>query len=143
MRGYWVELPLSLSLVLVDWQFGLGNLVGYSCGRWIDPDWDIMGTNNAEGRMVNELPILGYFLYGISSTYGAMFRKFHRKIWTHLPVLSTIIRIVFVGFVPFLVLDGYGVNLIGNGWHKFWLGYWAGLSQADGIHYWLDKNYGD
>jgi len=93
--------------------------------------------------MVNELPILGYFLYGVSSTYGAMFRKFHRKIWTHLPVLSTIIRIVFVGFVPFLVLDGYGVNLIGNGWHKFWLGYWAGLSQADGIHYWLDKNYGD
>jgi hypothetical protein len=143
MRGYWVELPLSLSLVLVDFQFALGNLVGYSCGRWIDPDWDIMGTNNAEGRMVNELPILGYFLYGISSTYGAMFRRLHRKKLTHLPVLSTIIRIVFVGFVPFLVLDGYGVNLIGNGWHKFWLGYWAGLSQADLVHWWLDENFGD
>lgn len=143
MKGYWLELPVTLSLVFVDWQFALGNITGYSVGRWVDPDWDIMGTNNAEGRMVRELKIIGHFLYGVSSTYGSMFREHHRSFVTHFPVVSTLIRIMFVGFVPFLVCDNLGINLIGDGWHKFWLGFWAGLSTADGIHWWLDKTYGD
>ena len=54
-RGFLIEIPLSLTLCYFDWKFGAGNLVGYSLGRWIDPDWDIMGTNNAEGRVVNEI----------------------------------------------------------------------------------------
>ena len=138
MKGYWVEIPVSLLLVLVDWQFSLGNLCGYSIGRWIDPDWDIMGTNNAEGRMVRELKVIGHFMYGVSSTYGSIFRGYHRSFITHFPIVSTMIRIIFVGFVPFLVCDNLGVNLIGKGWHKFWLGFWVGLSTADGIHWWLD-----
>ena len=43
---------------------------------------------------------------------------------------------------PFLIMDGYGINFIGNGWHTFWLGFWVGLSQADGIHYYLDLQSG-
>lgn len=143
MKGYVVEVPLTLSLALVDWQFSLGNIVGYSCGRWIDPDWDIFGSNNAEGRMVNEIPLLGHFLYGISSTYGSIFRRKHRSFLTHFPGVSTIIRLVFVLLFPFILGDYLGINFIGNGWHKFWVGFWAGLSQADGIHYYLDKRYKD
>jgi len=138
MKGYYVQVPLSLILAAMDWQFGLGNLVGYSCGRWIDPDWDIFGSNNAEGRMVNEIPVLGHFLYGVSSTYGSIFRRKHRSFWTHFPGVSTIIRVMFVGAVPFMAGDYFGINFIGNGWHKFWIGFWVGLSQADMIHWWLD-----
>lgn len=102
-----------------------------------------MGTNNAEGRMVNELPGIGHILYGISSAYGSFFRKYHRSFITHFPVFSTAIRLLYVGFIPFILGDYYGINFIGNGWHMFHLGFWAGLSQADGIHWFLDKTYGD
>jgi hypothetical protein len=93
--------------------------------------------------MVNEIPVLGHLLYGVSSTYGSIFRRHHRSFLTHFPGISTIIRLIFVGFVPFLICDNLGINLIGNGWHMFWLGLWSGLSQADALHYWLDLNYSD
>ena len=130
-------------MCILDWKFGFGNIVGYTFHRYCDNDWDIMGTNNAEGRMVNELWLIGHFLYGISSTYGSIFRKYHRSIITHFPYLSTAIRMFFVFLIPFTILDGYGVNLIGNNWHLFWLGFWNGLSNADAIHYYLDKKIKD
>ena len=142
-RGYYFVVPSSVLLSLWDVKFAIGNLVGYSLGRWIDPDWDLMGTNNGEGRMVNELPAVGHYLYGKSSMYGSIFRKWHRSFITHFPGISTSIRLAFVGYEPFFVGDFVGINFLGGGWHMFWLGLWFGLSQADGIHYWLDKTYGD
>ncbi len=141
MKGYWVEIPATLSLALVDMQFALGNICGYSAGRYFDPDIDLMGCSACEGRLVNELPVIGHLLFGATSAYGSIFRGHHRSFITHFPVVSTLIRIIFVGFVPFLLCDNLGINLIGNGWHKFWLGFWAGLSTADFIHFWLDNNY--
>ncbi len=104
MKWYWVEVPATISLALVDWQFALGNIAGYSTGRWIDPDWDLMSVNSGEGRMAREIWVLGHFLYGISSTYGSIFKSHHRSFITHFPVVSTLIRIIFVGFVPFLTI---------------------------------------
>lgn len=143
MRGYLVELPLSAFLCLVDWQGGLGNLVGYSFHRYCDNDLDLMGVNAAEGRQVNELPIIGHVLFGLSSIYGSIFRKWHRHWITHVPGISTAIRLIIIFILPFSLLDAHGVNFIGNGWYKFWIGFWTGLSQADGIHWWLDNTYGD
>lgn len=142
-RGYLVEIPFTVILLMWDWQFAFGNICGYSFHRWCDNDWDIFGSNNAEGRMVNELPIIGHFMYGISSTYGSMFRRKHRSFITHFPGVSTLVRLIFVFVVPFILFDYYGINLIGNGWHKFHLGFWTGLSQADFIHWFLDLTYGD
>lgn len=143
MKGYKVTIPVALLLAGWDWKFSLGYFSGYTLGRWIDCDWDIMGTNNAEGRMVNELPIIGHYFYGKSSMYGSIFRRFHRKWPTHLPGISTIIRLVFAFYEPFILGDYFAINFIGDGWHKFWIGIWAGLSQADTIHAVLDKFYGD
>jgi len=137
-KGYVVEIPLSLALCFVDPKFALGNIVGYTFHRWCDNDLDIMGVNAAEGRQVNELWIVGIYLFGMSSMYGAIFRKWHRSFWTHFPGVSTIIRMFFMFIFPFLIMDGYGINFIGNGWHMFWIGFWTGLSQADAIHYLLD-----
>ena len=101
-----------------------------------------MGVNSAEGRQVNELPVLGHIMFGVSSTYGSIFRKYHRSWMTHFPYVSTVIRLFFFFIIPFVVLDAHGVNFIGNGWHLFWLGFWDGLSHADAIHYYLDIKSG-
>lgn len=143
IRGYVYQLPLTLILSFWNLKFSLGNIAGYSFHRWCDNDWDIMGTNNAEGRMVNELPLIGHFLYGVSSTYGSIFRKYHRSFITHFPFVSTLIRLIFIFTFPLIIFDYCGVNLIGDGWHMFYIGFWVGLSQADGIHWYLDKTHGE
>ena len=82
---------------------------------------------------MNELKITGYVLYGISSIYGAIFRRFHRKWITHFPGVSTVIRLAFI-LLPIGVLWpgllDYPVVLIGV---------WFGLSIADALHYLIDK----
>jgi hypothetical protein len=138
MRGYWAAIPISVATAFLDWRAGLGYLVGYSMHRYVDNDWDLMGTNNAEGRMVNELPILGHLLYGLSSSYGSIFRKYHRSWMTHWPVISTLGRLILIFAIPFVVGDGYGINFIGYGLIWFWVGMWAGLSHADAIHFYHD-----
>jgi hypothetical protein len=138
MGGYKFAVPISALSVLLDWRAGLGYIMGYSMHRWCDPDWDLMGTNGAEGRLVNEIPLLGHILYGVSSSYGSIFRKHHRSWMTHWPVISTLIRLIFVLWLPLVVGDSYGVNFIGDGWLWFWAGLWAGLSHADSIHFYLD-----
>lgn len=139
-KGYWAIVPVSLAISLLNLQLGSGILIGYSAGRYVDPDWDILGANSGEGRMINELPIIGHLLFGISSTYGSIFRKFHRKPITHFPFLSTAIRWWFVMLLPYLITGKLGYEFfLGVEW--FWMGTWVGLSIADGIHWWLDKNY--
>ena len=118
-KGYIFQIPFSIMISFLDWKLGLGNIVGYSFHRYCDNDLDLMGVNAAEGRQVNEIPILGNFMFGMSSIYGSFFRKYHRSIWTHLPYLSTIIRLFFFFIFPFLILDGYGVNLISE---RYWFG---------------------
>lgn len=140
-RGYMFIVPSSLLLCFWDVRFGLGNLFGYSFHRYCDNDWDIMGVNEAEGRAVRELPVVGLYLFGVSSVYGAVFRKRHRKPETHWPYLSTIIRLLFVFAWPFITLYGYGINPLD--WYVFWLGFWNGLSLADGIHWALDMRAKD
>lgn len=154
-KGWSLALPLSfLTYAVVDpfqpgWNCGslgclsgntvysLGVLLGYGMGRWIDPDLDLMGTTGAEGRLVNEIPILGVFLYGHWSTYGAIFRKHHRSFWTHAPGVSTIIRL-FWQFYPLFILmwlkDWYYPFIL-----QIFLGMWIGLSWADALHFWEDK----
>lgn len=142
-KGYTVEIPISLILCLIDWKFALGNILGYSFHRYCDNDLDLMGTSSAEGRQVNEIPVFGHIMFGFSSMYGSAFRRFHRHWITHFPFVSTLIRLVCFFTIPFILFDYYGVNLIGNGWHLFHIGFWIGLSSADSIHWALDSFYGD
>ena len=133
-----MTIPLSLLLLSYDWKFASGHILGYSFGKFCDPDWDVITANNSESRMIKEIPVLGHFLFGISSWYGSYFFHSHRGFWSHFPVVSTAIRLIFVGIFPLLIADNLGINLIGNGWHMFWIGFWLGLSEADGIHSFLD-----
>lgn len=137
-KGYHYSIPVSVVVSFLDLRIGIGYIAGYSFHRWCDNDWDIFGSNNAEGRLVNEIPVLGHFLYGVSSTYGSIFRRKHRSIITHFPYLSTIIRLLFVFLLPFVLLDYWGINILYYRVDLFFLGFWLGLSHADGIHYYLD-----
>jgi hypothetical protein len=154
-QGWIFALPLSLFVyALVDifrpawfcsWAgcfsgntvYTLGVLLGYAMGRYIDPDLDQMGATVADGRLVNEIPILGVFLYGHWATYGAIFRKHHRSFWTHCPGVSTAIRIFYQFYPLFVVLwlKDWNYAFI---FQIFW-GVFFGLTLADFIHFREDK----
>lgn len=100
------------------------------------PDWDIMGTTSSEGWMVNEIPVLGHFLFGLSSTYGSWHRKHHRSIQTHFPVISTLPRYLLVFWYPWLEI--YRSNLDWAWLIFIFIGMFIGTSISDGIHFVLD-----
>jgi len=137
--GFIPAIPVSLITLVYFPYVGTGMLVGYAMGRYVTPDWDIMGVSEDEGKMVREIPILGYFLYGISSTYGAIFRRLHRNYLTHFPMLSTFIRLVFLfWWLPLLL---YFVKISSHAWGLYgdmFFGILIGLSLADAIHWFLD-----
>ena len=130
-----ISLPLKLGL---EWCLGAGIFLGYEIGRWATPDWDLMGTSKDEGRIVNEIPILGHFIFGISSTYGSIFRRHHRSFITHFPFVSTSIRYLFLFWWVWW-------QIYWSTWDLAWLvflfvGMYIGTSLSDGIH-WLADNY--
>lgn len=127
---------LSASVII-----SAGVPTGYLMGRYIDPDLDQMGTTAAEGRLVNEIPILGHFLYGHWSTYGSIFRKHHRSIITHFPVLSTIIRIIYQFYPLFILIwakEWFHISI-----PLFFFGILIGLSFADFLHWYKDVTSGE
>jgi O-antigen/teichoic acid export membrane protein len=135
--GYLIEIPEALYLTILNPFIGIPHLVGYSAHRYIDNDWDILGTNKAESRAIHELKIFGYILYGISSIYGAIFMRHHRSIQTHFPIVSTIIRLFFV-FWWLLLLYYFGYIHYAVWQLEIFLGFLWGLSQADMTHYFAD-----
>ena len=122
---------------------GLSHFIGYSLHRYVENDWDCVIMTASESRAVNELKIFGYPIFGISSIYGAVFRKKHRSFLTHFPVVSTLIRLFFLLGWWLLPLYFYG-KIIYEPWHLkvFVYGLW-GLSQADMIHWMADKIWKD
>jgi hypothetical protein len=130
-----ISLPLKPGL---EWYLGAGIFLGYEMGKYITCDWDIMGTSKDEGRIVNEIPILGHFIFGISSTYGSIFRRHHRSFITHFPFVSTSIRYLFLFWWVW-----WQIYL--STWDLAWLvflfaGAFIGTSLSDGIHWAADMS---
>lgn len=133
-----LSVPASIYLGIAKEPLtGIAFCVGYFYHLICDPDLDEMGATSAEGRMV-KIPILGWVMYGMSSVYGAIFRRHHRSFITHFPGVSTAIRILFFYFwIPIL----YYTDVIK--WQEwqgvFILWFWIGLSCADFLHWAADK----
>jgi hypothetical protein len=115
---------------------GLGIFVGYELGKYMNPDWDIMGTTSGEGWMVNEIPVAGHFLFGISSIYGSMFRRFHRSFITHFPGVSTFPRYLMTFWWP--CLEVYRSPLDWAWLIFLFMGMFMGTAISDGVHWFLD-----
>ena len=135
-----VVAPIILSSLGLDYKgsllIGVGIFAGYEIGKYIDPDWDLVTATNSESRMINELPLIGYYLFGVSSMYGAIFRRMHRSFWTHFPAVSTAIR-------HFFVFGGLGWEIYWSTLDWSWLifiyiGIFVGNSFSDAIHWFLD-----
>jgi hypothetical protein len=137
-KGYLFAIPISVGMGIVDITVGISYLAGYSIHRWLDNDSFMMSITVADGRLVNELPILGHVLFGIKSIGKSMFRKMHRKFRDHFPGVSTAIRLLFIMWLPLYFLNTWGIYVLSVTWLKVYLGLWMGLSHADAIHFWLD-----
>lgn len=132
----------------ITWSFllGIGFVIGYNLGRWIDPDQDTL-INDADGRLMRELGIFGaiivawFILYAYLMRFVGIGRKGHRNFFSHFPGVSTIIRLIYALAVPEFILV-YGIYKWGwvfpvQGWYAV-AGVWLGLSWADMFHYWAD-----
>lgn len=144
--GRYVVIPLSFILPIIispipmksngEILVGVGIFVGYEIGRYMTPDWDIMGTTSSEGWIVNEIPILGHYIFGVSSMYGSVFRKYHRSFITHFPFVSTSIRYL-ITFYP-IFIEIYRSNLDWAWLIFIFIGMFFGTSLSDAIHWFLD-----
>jgi|WetSurMetagenome_2_1015567.scaffolds.fasta_scaffold122731_4 hypothetical protein len=136
--GYIVILPLSAWIAIFYYPIiGLSMLAGFSLGRYVTPDWDLVGTSEDEGRMIREVPVLGILLYGFSSIYGAFFRRHHRSWMTHFPIISTLGRMLLLfWWIPlvYYFFKMQNTTIITD----FPFGILIGLSTADAIHWFLD-----
>lgn len=144
--GRLVVFPLSLFLPMVipvhgmgildSTCFGFGMLAGYEMGRYVTPDWDLVGATSSEGWMINEIPVLGHFLFGLSSAYGSIFRRHHRSFITHFPFVSTSIRYLLIFWWIWFEMYKSTRDL---SWLVFvFIGMFLGTSMSDGLHWYLD-----
>lgn len=115
---------------------GLGIFLGYEFGRYCSNDWDCVTMTEDESNMSNEIPILGHYLFGVSSMYGSVFKRRHRKPETHWPFISTAIRYLLVFWWIFWQI--YMSNL--DWWWLIFIfiGGYLGLSFSDTIHFVAD-----
>lgn len=114
-----------------EWLPSVMLLFGYWLGLYLDPDLDKKQTTIAENRWKNSyfffwlLPWVK--LYGIVSHYilGG-----HRSPLTHLPGLSSAIRMVWFGFPIIFVWESLDPIITRN----ILVGIWLGLSISDSVH---------
>lgn len=140
--GWIASFPASLLFIAQNHILGLGVLVGYFSGKYIDPDWDLVSVTAAEGRIMNDFKVIGNVIVGYTTIYGAIFRHNHRSFWTHFPFVSTTGRLIFLfWWIPILYFQKI---ILYQDWQLlFGIGFWAGLSFSDAIHWAADVTIGD
>ena len=137
----------------------------YWSGRYIDPDWDLLGVTEAEGRMLRELGYLGVMFIPVTAFYAANIGYFTKKLgikgaiggthgtWlTHKVIPGTLIRQSIICLVILFVVNSVNAILeqTFGGWLEFatkdliafLIGQFLGLAVSDTIHILLDKYYG-
>lgn len=120
---------------------GVGILAGYALQRYISPDADLIGVTTAEGLMINHFGVVGGFIFSYFSFYGYIFRKHHRSVWTHGPVISTAIRYVYMFWWPWREIYLSTWDLA---WAVFMLvGAFLGTCIGDTLHWADDCLYKD
>jgi len=140
----------------LSWKVTILGYVGYLCGifisRWIDPDSDLMGMTESEGRLMNEWRItkfrfiqelggaFGFLIVWWMLPYAYIMRFFggHRGL-SHVYVLGTLTRVLWL-LVPIALVW----------WWYYWsypefvtpwlIGVFIGLSIMDSLHVWLDNH---
>lgn len=135
--GWLIMLPCSFYAGTINFDLGCAVLIGYGMGRYLNGDADQMGVSHAEGLLVNEIPIIGNFIFGWMSVYGAFTRKIHRSFFTHFPGIATAGRLIWLFFWIPIVYYFWHIDF--QWWDlTFASGIWLGLSSSDLMHFLSD-----
>lgn len=119
----------------------MGILVGYLMARYVEPDLDLFGITSSEGRMIHDFKILGAFMVAYWVPYGYLFREHHRSFWTHFPLVSGLIRMLYMSPPTLYLL--YRFRLWEWWMVPFTFGIWIGLSVNDALHFLADLIVGE
>ena len=130
-----LAVAIGVAASLFYWSLGLGIVLGYLLGRYLDPDLDLPQTSSSEFRAMRELKLFGALLVAYWLPYGFVIP--HRHFLSHSPILSTMIRFSYQFWWAWVLLDKYGYM-----WNKVilyaWLGMFIGMAMSDSVHIWLD-----
>lgn len=127
----------SIALIPIDWRMGLGFWVGYMIiARYIDPDLDHRNMTQTEYRAMRELGFVGSLLVAYFMPYGYLLP--HRSFMSHSPLISTVIRFIYLFWWLFLLIYWVDLTVLINNMMLF-VGMYLGLSLADLIHIVLDR----
>lgn len=110
----------------------LGCLLGIAVG----PDNDMLTITEYEWWIVKKTMGLGYVWLGYWGPYATIFK--HRSFWSHFPVVSTAIRILYI--IPILYIISLVINI--PFWDFLWDTFWwigVGLMVSDTLHWILDN----
>jgi len=132
------SLVVSFVLMFFSFPFGMFTGVGYLLHLAVEPDSDQISLTIMDGRMMRKFGIFGVLWVMYWMPYAFVFP--HRSFLSHAPVVSTIIRLVYLS-IPVVVLSWYtGYFNKTNIVYIFpaIMGTVVGLSFADTIHFVLD-----
>lgn len=124
-----------------DLYYLIAFIIGYLSGYLIDPDLDHTMDYSAKIRW--KRTIIGYPIYLWWKVYShTIARSFggHRAFLNHVPILSTLSRVVWL-FTPFIFLFyfiGFPTWLFFDGWVVAYFCAFVGLCLSDLIHFILD-----
>lgn len=128
------NVPLEITLVVL-----LGWVTGYWIGKYITPDFDLIGLSWSEGELMRDFKIFGVIIvmwfmpYAYLMRFVGLGRKGHRNFFSHFPFVGSAIRLFWLVspiaaawiYFNFPIYPEMGYALAGI---------LLGLSLADGIH---------
>ena len=130
-----LAVAIGVAASLFYWSLGLGIVLGYLLGRYLDPDLDLPQTSSSEFRAMRELKLFGALLVAYWLPYGFVIP--HRHFLSHSPILSTMIRFSYQFWWAWVLLDKYGY-MWNSAMLYAWLGMFIGMAMSDSVHIWLD-----
>ncbi len=90
------------TLVFQNFVAGAFVALGALSGIYITPDLDVDGWIHSKRAIVNAHAVFGYLWFGFWFPYSRAIK--HRHWLSHAPIVSTLIRVAYIGAIPFAVL---------------------------------------
>jgi uncharacterized metal-binding protein len=104
-----IAIGIIASLYMKSIVAGGWMALGALCGVYLTPDLDVDGWIRSKRKVVNSFGLFGYLWFGYWYPYSRAIR--HRHWISHMPVVGTAIRVLYVGIIPAIVATAVGVQL--------------------------------
>lgn len=124
------------SMIALDYSIFDSSLVGLGCmsGILLTPDLDVDNGNISDSIIRNDWGHIPQYLWRLYWTPYAKILK-HRSFWSHFPLVSTAIRVIYISLIPILFMYLFGFEFELN---RYWIEWFIGLCVSDFLHYLFD-----